>query len=559
MLNSQKSCIEKKLNFLLAILLSLLYLTCDYSLQSEIESQIDFDVGRATTYFYDQSYPSWSSDDLRIAFTGRQRIGSKFIRYSLKGDNMEITFSIPSECKEPTLSPDGLKLAYHKSESSSIWIYSILDSTEEKISSEYYEVANPCWSKDGTLVAFDAREGNLYKDCKKIFIVELKTGKEMPIVLDEDAYYWNPSFSPDGTKMAMIFRKLNTWGRDKIQILSLEDKSITDFASRYGVSLYDPAWSPDGTQITYLIYDRDNNETDIYRRSIKKTLPVLISTVEGYAYNPQWSPDGLKIVIYNNYDDIWIFSVDVNQAVKLNCDDLFYPIWTSNSADILLIKPYFQNIIFSTNSVNGQVTRLTNVGSNNDDSHPDWLGHQIIFERKGKILIIKETGENSDYLLRNFPENQYNPEVSFDNEMIIFDNGQDIYCTSLKSKTVVNLTQNIEEELTEPTWAPSGHQIACCTKYGLKIFTFDSTKLVELDFIPGNFSNPSWSVKDPIFGDHIAVESGGDIYIISPQHLKSELVISEGKYPSWSSTDGKKLAYVKDGEIFISQIFTEIQ
>jgi Tol biopolymer transport system component len=59
-------------------------------------------------------------------------------------------------------------------------------------------------------------------------------------------------------------------------------------------------------------------------------------------------------------------------------------------------------------------------------------------------------------------------------------------------------------------------------------------------------------------GSHIAVESSGSIYVISPKDWQPELVISNGHYPSWSP-DGTKIAYVKDNDIYISKIFKKLK
>ena len=144
--------------------------------------------------------------------------------------------------------------------------------------------------------------------------------------------------------------------------------------------------------------------------------------------------------------------------------------------------------------------------------------------------------------------------------MFIFDNGYDIFIQSIQGGDAINITNNISEKLTHPVFSPDGKQIACCTPYGLKFFSLKNNQLKETAFVTGNFTNPSWSIEDPDFGSHIAVESNESIYIISPEELKPELVISNNcQYPGWSPIDGKKLIYTYWGYIHISQIFQLIE
>jgi len=202
----------------------------------------------------------------------------------------------------------------------------------------------PDLSPDGTQVIFVAREANEPTDHVYIAPVPTNTeggfseGATVPQRLTpDDASYTDPSFSPDGQRLAVIRDNVN--GADAgADIVVLDVGSSSQFPITNDRDAYiesSPAWSPDGLQIAYAAApstEPDNH--DIAIRFAAGTSSVdLIARDPADDIRPVFSPDGRYIAFSSNRGgsyDVYIYdqmSQELFQLTNTPNEDEFVGSW----------------------------------------------------------------------------------------------------------------------------------------------------------------------------------------------------------------------------------------
>ncbi len=121
----------------------------------------------------------------------------------------------------------------------------------------------------------------------------------------EETYtYWEPSVSPDGSKIAY-----ESTADSSIELFTLD---LTTNAERQltndEYTDWSPVWSPDGSRIAFAS-SRDKN-VDIYLLDVDTLGIVRLTTHEADDINPDWAADGL-IYFNSNRSDAWeIYSIN---------------------------------------------------------------------------------------------------------------------------------------------------------------------------------------------------------------------------------------------------------
>jgi Tol biopolymer transport system component len=191
---------------------------------------------------------------------------------------------------------------------------------------------DPSWSPDGTKIAFDStidEDGN-----RDIYIMNADDGSGQTRLTDDPAFDTDPSWSPDGTKIAFSSNReddnseiyiMNSDGSGQTR---LTDNSADDFS---------PSWSPDGTKIAF-VSDRDNGNFDIYIMNADdgsgQTRLTDDPAFDGF---PSWSPDSEKIAFTSNRDSGGIFVMNADDGsgqTRLTDNGVFYssPDWGTNTS-----------------------------------------------------------------------------------------------------------------------------------------------------------------------------------------------------------------------------------
>jgi Tol biopolymer transport system component len=174
--------------------------------------------------------------------------------------------------------------------------------------------SEPSWSPDGTRLAFIRNRCDVVTaqvDGSDLRVVNGGAPAGTPCNS-------SPAWSPDGTRIA--FTKGDCWDYETAVYVANADGSNL-FRLTTGWCAFDPTWSPDGNKLAFAdewggISVMNSNGTDFRR--------LIDQTYNGGLDQPAWSPDGTQIAFVEAYGDpntvhgaIWVMNADGSGAQNL--------------------------------------------------------------------------------------------------------------------------------------------------------------------------------------------------------------------------------------------------
>ena len=237
---------------------------------------------------------------------------------------------------------------------------------------------------------------------------------------DDAAYDWEPSWSPDGQRIAFTSitgqREDGNWD---IYIMNADGSGITRLTS-HPAKDDNPSWSPDGVSIAFTS-ERDGNE-EIYVINADGISVRRLTNNTASNWGPSWSPDGQRIAFVsarNGNDDIYVMNINGSNANRLTTDAAsdWEPSWSPDGGHIAFAsdRDDRNHEIYVMASDGSNVTRLTDNRAN--DSSPNWSpdGEHIAFtsERDGNTDIYVMAADASGVTrLTSHPGDDYQPSWS---------------------------------------------------------------------------------------------------------------------------------------------------
>jgi Tol biopolymer transport system component len=219
---------------------------------------------------------------------------------------------------EPSWSPDGTHLAYSSDKGGDLlqlWIRNLSTGEDRQLTRLGTQPMGAAWSPDGSRIAFLEVDGMWRR--AGVSVVEVATGTVTKI---HDSLFGPgmPTWSPDGKRVALAmvapystrFRE----GTNQILTISAEGGGDRWFAPQPNLSIDSrvgcgPAWSPDGTKMA-MIYE-----------GVLAIVPVSIAgeplgpprriTTE-MAHSPSWAGDSRR-VLYQSLDGLKLVDIETGE------------------------------------------------------------------------------------------------------------------------------------------------------------------------------------------------------------------------------------------------------
>jgi Tol biopolymer transport system component len=231
------------------------------------------------------SYPSWSSDRLRIAFQ------------SLRDENWEI-YVMNADGSNP------LNLTHSQGDPGAA----------------FRSDQHPAWSPDGSRIVFSSSrtgEGDIY--------VMDPDGDNIERITADPAPDLQPAWSPDGTRI--VFASVRD-GWTRILVIDTDGTNEIRLTDVDGAHDSHPAWSPNGARIAFQRWTIGHERTDIFLMDPDGTGLVNLTDHSAHDMEPAWSPDGQRILFTSTRDEF-------QRVFVMNRDGSEVQVLTSGPAEYL--------------------------------------------------------------------------------------------------------------------------------------------------------------------------------------------------------------------------------
>lgn len=296
----------------------------------------------------------------------------------------------------------------------------------ESSTSSNAQIPTPILNDKGRIAFQSDRDGNF-----EIYMMNTE-GNEQTRLTFNQPYDGEPSWSPDGTRIAFAFGDppslssewswLASWVKS-IYVINIDSHEIISLASggsfenlNGGVA---PTWSPNGTLIAFESF-RDRNAEIYVMNSDGSDQRRLTRNLNGDGF-PFWSPDGRRIVFVSDRDEnpeIYVMNADGSEQKRLTDNQArdWMPAWSPDGSQIAFMSNRDGNDeIYLMNVEGGELKRLTNVAGY--DGEPSWSpdGRAIVFvsDRDGNREIYKmQANGNEQINLTNNPATDQRPSWS---------------------------------------------------------------------------------------------------------------------------------------------------
>jgi Tol biopolymer transport system component len=237
---------------------------------------------KLTDNSWNDEYPRWSSDGLRIAFSANPHGNYGIYVMNADGTSYASVVDSPADETEPAWLPDGSGIAFTRNDA--LWTIDLQTREEARVIPDYSRTHGLSdFSPAAPFVAFTGHRTVGWD----VFIYDRAERRVAPIT--EGGRSCRPRFSPDGRKIAFVSSKAD--GKGDIWVMNADGTEKTRLTERDATADYYPAWSPDGLSIVFASSEGHSPKTDRWALFIvdvrsKRIIP-LFSAAERALF-PDW-------------------------------------------------------------------------------------------------------------------------------------------------------------------------------------------------------------------------------------------------------------------------------
>jgi len=186
------------------------------------------------------------------------------------------------------LSPDRRSIALDAL--GTLWVMPASGGQARRLTSDLYDVAQPDWSPDGSLLAFQS-----YRDGVFNIWVTRPDGAGLRQLTHGPYDHREPRFSPDGQKIIFSSDRSGSYGIHALDLATGATTTVADSTDQE----YEPAWSPDGRRIAFVV---GNVRIDVLELTSGARTTAVTVPAGVVLHSPAWTPDGADLVYYQLAD-----------------------------------------------------------------------------------------------------------------------------------------------------------------------------------------------------------------------------------------------------------------
>jgi len=221
------------------------------------------------------------------------------------GDGNERSLSKFGE--QPDTSRDGKRIAFQAMRDGNYEIF-VMDSdgsNATRITTSPAGEVSPAWSPDGRRIAFvRITQSGTETDpvmASDICVIDAD-GSNLKVLTGNKTDEWSPCWSPDGSKIAFNSRE----GGSKVCVMDADGSNVRILAEAGS----DPAWSPDGKEVAFTSTRDDGHFNDLYVMKADGGEARRLTTTGEEECEPCWSPDGKSIAFSRLSGGVFVIGAD---------------------------------------------------------------------------------------------------------------------------------------------------------------------------------------------------------------------------------------------------------